>query len=75
MHYKNILSNLLQFLYFVVFVTILYVILRKISVEQFDNTAQQNPVASSSINESIIQLYLELLQRQPKSKELTDATN
>ena len=75
MHYKNILSNLLQFLYFVVFVTILYLILRKISVEQFDNTVQQNPVASSSINESIIQLYLELLQRQPKSKELTDATN
>lgn len=71
MQSKKYLSGLLQIIYFAVLIYVIYILIRNLSIERFDTS----PTASTNVSESIIQLYLELLQRQPKSSELTDATN
>lgn len=75
MQFKNISKTLSQILYFIIFVTIIYLIIRRLSLEQFDTAQTQSIITSSSTNESIIQLYMELLQRQPKSKELSEISD
>ena len=72
MHFNKILGFLLQVIYFITLIIVLYILIRNISIENFVSPST-NPVISANISELIIQLYLELLQRQPTSSELSNS--
>jgi hypothetical protein len=73
MQFKKFLTILLQLFYIAVMIFVIYYIVRKLSIEHFDNASALSNSASAS--ENSVQLYLELLERQPTSSELNDATN